>query len=346
MGTSYGLVKKKFAVLTSESCAVMQKTFLMLYLISFLLGGAGAWIIVKWGFKLSLFDKPNLRSSHKTVTPKGGGIGILAAFFVCSIAFSIPNSFWIPAVFISLFSFWGDHSEIRPKIRLLFQLAAGTILLIGILIENGGGSAPYLLMPLLAVFLVGTANFYNFMDGINGIAGITGIIGFGLIAFHALNFGDNSHLSTLAICMSISCMGFLPFNVPKARVFMGDVGSILLGFVFAGMVVYISKSFLDFVCLAAFLFPFYADELTTMTIRIRDGEKLSKPHRRHLYQLLANEYSIQHWKVSFGYGLFQLFVGISVLWLKSAGSAAVLSALMLYFCAFVIFSFMLRNKVE
>jgi Fuc2NAc and GlcNAc transferase len=324
----------------------MQKTDLMLYLISFLLGGAGAWIIVKWGFKLSLFDKPNLRSSHKTVTPKGGGIGILAAFFVCSIAFSILKSFWIPAVFLSLFSLWGDRSEIRPKKRLLFQFAAGTILLIGILMGKGSGFAAYALMPLLAIFVVGTANYYNFMDGINGIAGITGLVGFGLLGWFAFAGDADPQIITLCVCMSFACLGFLPFNVPKARVFMGDVGSILLGFVFAGMVVYLSKSFLDFVCLAAFLFPFYADELTTMMIRIRDGERLSQPHRRHLYQLLANEYSIQHWKVSFGYGLFQLIVGISVLWLKSAGSAAVLSVLMLYFCAFVILSFMLRNKVE
>jgi len=324
----------------------MQKTNLIFYLISFLIGGAGAWIIVKWGFKLSLFDKPNFRSSHKTVTPKGGGIGILAAFFVCSIAFSIPKSFWIPAVFISLFSFWGDRSEITPKIRLLVQFAAGTILLIGILMGKGSGFATYALMPLLAIFVVGTANYYNFMDGINGISGITGIIGFGMIAFYALNFGNNSHLSTLAICMSISCMGFLPFNVPKARVFMGDVGSILLGFVFAGMVVYLSKSFLDFVCLAGFLFPFYADELTTMIIRIRDGEKLSQPHRCHLYQLLANEYGILHWKVSLSYGAFQLTVGISILLLKNMGWVIVLSALVFYFCSFTMLSFMFRKKIK
>ena len=172
------------------------------------------------------------------------------------------------------------------------------------------------------------------------------LIGFGLIGFYAFFLKIDSSFVPLATSISIACLGFLPFNMPKARVFMGDVGSILLGFVFAGMVIYLSKSFLDFVCLAAFLFPFYADELTTMMIRIRDGERLSRPHRRHLYQLLANEYSIQHWKVSFGYGLFQLIVGISVLSLKSTGSLAVISLLILYFCAFTILSFILRNKVE
>ena len=318
----------------------------MLYVISFLLGGTGAWIVAKWGIKLSLFDKPNLRSSHKTVTPKGGGIGILAAFFVCSIAFSIPKSFWIPAVFISLFSFWGDRSEIRPKVRLLFQFAAGTILLIGILMEKQNGVASYALMPLLVIFLVGTANFYNFMDGINGIAGITGIIGFGLIAFYALILDIVLLLSTLAICMSFSCMGFIPFNVPKAKVFMGDVGSILLGFVFSGMVVYLSKNVLDFICLMSFLFPFYADELTTMVVRLKDKENLTKAHRRHLYQLLANECKIPHWKISAGYGLFQFMIGISVIMLKDMGLIIVVSLLVFYICFFGIFSLIFRKKIR
>ena len=318
----------------------------MLFLISFLIGGAGAWIIVKWGFKLSLFDKPNLRSSHETVTPKGGGIGILAAFFVCSIVLSIPKSFWIPAVFLSLFSLWGDRSEIRPKVRLLFQVAAGTILLIGILMEKQNGVVSYALMPLLAIFVVGTANFYNFMDGINGISGITGIIGFGMIAFYALNFENNSHLSTLAICMSISCVGFLPFNVPKARVFMGDVGSILLGFVFSGMVVYLSDDVLDFICLMSFIFPFYADELTTMMVRLKDRENLTKAHRRHLYQILANECKISHWKISAGYGLFQFLIGISIILLKDMGLIMVISALVFCICSFTIFSLIFRRKIR
>lgn len=318
----------------------------MLYVISFLLGGTGAWSIVKWGGKLSLFDKPNLRSSHKTVTPKGGGIGILAAFFVCSIAFKIPKSFWIPAVFLSLFSFWGDRSEITPKIRLLVQFAAGTILLTGILMEKGSGFAAYAWMPLLAIFVVGTANYYNFMDGINGIAGITGVVGFGLLGGFALAGDAAPQLIMLCGCMSFACLGFLPFNMPGARVFMGDVGSILLGFVFAGIVVYLSGNLLNFVCTAGFLFPFYADELTTVMVRLKDGEKLSRPHRRHLYQILANEYKISHWKVSLGYGLLQLMVGISVFWLKRAGITVVISLILLYFCTFSILSFTLRNHVK
>jgi Fuc2NAc and GlcNAc transferase len=302
--------------------------------------------IARWGHRFGLTDIPNERSSHSRPTPKGGGIGILAAFLICSISFSIPKSFWIPAVLLSFFSLWGDHSEIRPQIRLLFQFTAGTILLIGILIGNGSGIAVYVLIPLLATFVVGTANYYNFMDGINGIAAITGLLGFGLLGWFAAAEVADTKIIALCVCMSLSCLGFLPFNIHKARVFMGDVGSVLLGFVFAGLVVWVSRGFLDFVCATSFLFPFYADELTTLFVRIKDGDKLIKPHRRHLYQLLTNEYGILHWKVSLSYGAFQLIVGISILLLKNMGGVIVLSALVFYFCSFTMLSFLFRKKIK
>jgi Fuc2NAc and GlcNAc transferase len=317
-----------------------------LYFIPLVLGGFGGWMVSRWGTNLSLMDHPNERSSHKTVTPKGGGIGILAAFLFCSLYTKISYWLWFPALSVSLLGLFSDRFEISPQPRLIIQFVAGIITVLGIERFHVNEINEILLIVFFIFYIVGTANYYNFMDGIDGIAGITGIVGFGLMAIYTSSTGSEKYFVTLPITISIACLGFLPFNIPKAKVFMGDVGSILLGFVFAVMVAYLSKSFLDFVCLAGFLFPFYADELTTMIIRIKDGEKLSHPHRRHLYQLLANEYGIQHWKVSFGYGLLQLLIGISVLILKSVGSMAVISVLILYFCTFTILSFILRNKVE
>ncbi len=106
------------------------------------------------------------------------------------------------------------------------------------------------------------------------------------------------------------------------------------------------QSFLDFICLVSLLLPFYADELTTMIVRIMDGERLSQPHRRHLYQLLANEYEVTHWKVSVGYGFTQLLIGISILLIKDIGNIAVISTLVFYFCGFIMLSFLIRNKIE
>jgi len=133
--------------------------------------------------------------------------------------------------------------------------------------------------------------------------------------------------------------------MPRARVFMGDVGSILIGFLFGGMVVLLSNSFLDFICLASFLFPFYADELTTMVVRIKDRENLLRPHRRHLYQLLANEKGIAHWKVSVGYGLIQLIVGLGVLGVRPFGIPAVIVLLVFCFAAFASVSFLVRKNL-
>ena len=126
----------------------------------------------------------------------------------------------------------------------------------------------------------------------------------------------------------------------------GRVSVALVGLAcFVGLVVCLSKSFLDFVCLAGFLFPFYADELTTMAVRIKDGENLFKPHRKHLYQLLANEKGIAHWKISIGYGLAQLIVGITVLLLRPFGATIILPLLVGYFIAFIITSSIIRKNL-
>ena len=328
------------------------------------LGSAGAWIISKSASKLGLVDCPDERSSHVMPTSKGGGIGILTAFVLAALFLEIPLAFWLSATFLALFSFLGDKFKISPKFRLPVQFIAALVLIFPVLFSDSP-SALYPLYPVkclfpfyftgvssvlclffLSVFIVGTANFYNFMDGINGIAGITGVVGFGLLAFYAHLSEPGSSFTVLAICISVSCLGFLPFNIPKAKVFMGDVGSILLGFVFAGMVVWLSRSLLDFICLAAFLLPFYADELTTMIVRLKDRENLARPHRRHLYQLLANERGISQWKIAVGYGLFQLIAGMSILILKPFGDIMVLSLMAVYFGAFIIVSFSVRRKVN
>jgi Fuc2NAc and GlcNAc transferase len=227
----------------------------------------------------------------------------------------------------------------------LAQFAASFILVLGIKGQHSNLSDNHLVILAAAIFIVGTANYYNFMDGIDGIAGITGVVGFGLLAIFAHYNNVNSNLVVLNIVLALCCIGFLPFNVPRAKVFMGDVGSILLGFVFAAMVMWCSTSLLDFLCLASFLFPFYADEITTEVIRLKDREKLWRPHRRHLYQILANECQIAHWKVSIGYGLVQLFVGASILFYKKSGMLMVMFIIFLYLFIFTVISCAIRKKV-
>jgi Fuc2NAc and GlcNAc transferase len=254
-------------------------------------------------------------------------------------------------------SFYGDYIRISVKFRLVFQAISTLILLFPLLprlsaqyAQSAFGISP-LLFPLIlaaiSLFLIGTANFYNFMDGINGIAGLSGAIGFGLLGLATLYRPSpdpfQTPLSLLSLCIALACVGYLPFNMPRARVFMGDVGSILLGFVFAGLVVTLARNYLEMVCFTALLFPFYADELMTMIVRLRDRENLTHSHRRHLYQLLVNEFGIVHWKISAAYAVAQLAIGVGTLIAYSCGERTVLIFLAVCSIGFVLLTVHIRK---
>jgi len=268
-------------------------------------------------------------------------------FLIIGILFTGEYPLVIICVMAGVAGFLSDIFNISPKIRLILYVAVSVALVAsyaGFLILSGSAAA-VLLFIFLIIFVAGSANIYNFMDGINGIASVTAVIAFGLAAFFSFGEGPAvSGMTILSICIAVSCMGFLPFNVPKARIFMGDVGSIFLGFTFAGMTVLLSKNALDFICMASFLFTFYADEIVTMCLRVKDGQNLLIPHRRHFYQILANEGRIPHWKVSFGYGTGQLVIGLSVLLLRPLGVWAVAGALSFYFVVFVVMNNLVRRK--
>ena len=196
------------------------------------------------------------------------------------------------------------------------------------------------------VFLVGTTNFYNFMDGINGISGNYRGLRPSLMAGFIYGLEGASPYFITTVGVALACLGFLPFNMPSARVFMGDIGSIFLGGLFGSLTYIHSRTLVDFLCMASFLFPFYADELTTMVVRLKDGENLTRPHRRHLYQILTNEKHFPHWQVSIFYGLLQLGVGLSILFSRSAGWPLILILLGIYFTAFSRTGYFLRASLS
>ena len=310
---------------------------------SFVCALAGAWAVSRWGDGLGLIDLPSARSSHRRATPKGGGIGIAAGIGLTAGAVGLSPVFWGPVLGVSLVGLAADRFDIGPGARLAAAFAMAGVLLVGLDFSVWGAPAPVMAV-LLAVFLVGTANFFNFMDGINGIAGLSGIAGFVLLAWHGIFTGVDPALTWLALGAAVACGGFLPFNLPGARVFMGDVGSLTLGFLFAALAVAGARDFFDLVCRAAFLLPFYLDELTTMILRLRDGESLARPHRRHLYQMLANEMGVAHWKVSLGFAAAQMAAGLGVLRMMARGPLAVIVFLAACTVGFAVVSFRVRRK--
>lgn len=318
----------------------------LLLLASALTGWGGASLAARYGQSVGFIDYPNERSSHASPTPRGGGIGIFAVFLLTSLANGVSTGFWLPVGAMSVFALGSDRFNLSPEIRLCIQLLLMAILVTAVnrLPSTDIWHLPWILF--WAVFIVGTANFFNFMDGINGIAGVTGFVGFTLLAFYIYWIeGQSIVYCSLSLCIACSCLGFLPLNMPKAKVFMGDVGSILLGGLFAGIVYMSARTALDFLCMASFLFPFYADELTTMAVRVKNGENLTQPHRKHIYQLLANEKGMPHWQISVTFGLFQLFVGISVILMKPFGCIAVLSLLAVCFTVFTLGAWRLRVRI-
>lgn len=288
-------------------------------LISTLIGMTGAWLIAKYAPSFGLLDVPNDRSSHQVPTPRGGGIGILAAFTLVSIYIQSPWYLWGPTVFLAVLSFFDDRLALSALFRLALQFGAAAFFL-GF---SNLFSSQIVFLSLFLIFIVGTANFYNFMDGINGIAGMTGVVAFGLLAWVAWS-RDDTVILPIALALAGASLGFLPFNIPSAKVFMGDVGSVLLGFVFALLVLLLAESWVEFFAFSGLLFPFYADELLTMAERMKSGQPLLKAHRQHLYQVLANEYQIAHWKVSLGYASLQLMIGVAAILTSRFGIAGVL----------------------
>ncbi|MBA7693769.1 putative undecaprenyl-phosphate N-acetylglucosaminyl 1-phosphate transferase [subsurface metagenome] len=300
---------------------------------SFILGVIGGLIIACFGKRLGLVDQPNERSSHSDPMPKGGGIGILVVFIVGALWWHIPWALWIPACIVSLVSLLGDYRDLSFKIRLTVQVGASAIFSGSIFFGSSMSELSLVIIVPLCVFgvlyITATANYYNFMDGINGIAGLTGTIAFSCLGLFGLFEGKDIAWVATAFFVAAACLGFLALNFPRTKVFMGDVGSILLGFLFASWVLLFSRSLLEFVVLTSFLFPFYVDELSTLIVRIKDGDRWTKAHRRHIYQILVNQAGLSHAVVTVFYGFIQIVVAI-LAWLAMREGLILLLSLLIF----------------
>ena len=323
-----------------------MKVRIWLLLVGFLTGLLGSWSIAQFGSRIGMIDIPNNRSSHSIFIPKGAGIGIVLAFLMASLSLSLPSWLWGSAICISLISFLGgDKSLLSAEKRLVVQFGCSWCLLLYVLNQTPVSVASLLMAILSSVFIVGTSNLYNFMDGIDGLAGITSVVGFYLLWLYIHLFKMDPSYGVLCLVLISSSIGFLCFNLPQAKVFLGDVGSVFLGFIFSCLVILLSDSFIDFIVMIGFISPFYFDELITVILRLKQGDSLVIPHRKHLYQLLANELEVRHWKIAGGYGFCQLLIGLSGIYLKSRGVWVVLLVYLGYGVLFLIFFNVIRKKV-
>lgn len=257
----------------------------------------------------NIVDIPNERSSHSTITIRGGGI-----IFPISILFWFINSgfhfllFFLGLLIISIVSYWDDIKHLPSKHRLLIHIIALILLFIQTELYN---LPAWVWIPII-ILLAGIINAFNFMDGINGITGgysLSVLFGIWLVNNFQENFIDNSFIYYIIIPVII----FIFFNFRiKAKCFAGDVGSISIAYI---IVFLLAKLIIqtDNLLYILFLTVYGVDTIFTIIHRIINKENIFLAHRKHVYQLLANEFKISHVKVALFYSLLQLIICIIVI---------------------------------
>ena len=250
-----------------------------------------------------MLDLPGQRRSHRMPTPRGGGIGIVLAVLAClaillACTGSAPGSMasislMASITLVALVGWIDDHRSLAPGIRLAAQGLAVAVLgwpLAGLLLDFAANPAwPWVVAALLVAgaAAIWSINLHNFMDGIDGLLASQALFVFVALALLCFDGGRNAEAQAIGI-LAAATLGFLPFNLPKARVFMGDVGSGVLGLLVAvatGWVIAALPSGLEYALIASS--AFVVDSTATLLSRMFSGRRWYSAHREHLYQWLV-----------------------------------------------------------
>jgi len=247
----------------------------------------------------NIIDHPNERSSHSVITVRGGGVIFL---FAALAAVIIHPAYWLPVLalfMVGIISFIDDRITLSSKIRLLVHLAATTLFFVYLDVF----SLPIYESLFLYFVVIGTINAYNFMDGINGITGCYSLVV--LAGLQYVNLKLAFVEKDIIWLPMIACAVFLYFNFRrKARCFAGDVGSITIAFWIVMLLIKLILVTNNWSYIL-FLSVYGTDSVLTIMHRIWLRQNVFKPHRLHLYQIMANERKMPHLWVSFGYMLLQ-----------------------------------------
>jgi UDP-N-acetylmuramyl pentapeptide phosphotransferase/UDP-N-acetylglucosamine-1-phosphate transferase len=312
----------------------------MSFILMIILTGVSAFLVnllfTKWFIHFAerkeIFDIPIERSSHTRVTPRGGGAGFVIVTLTASLVYLIfsvdtdpvlINGFYLVAALlgISLLGWFDDMGSLLKRVRFTVQIICGLTVLLGI------GTLAIFYIPLLVsveagiigtllglIWITGTTNIYNFMDGVDGIAGMQGVIA--AISWAVFGWVIGFELIVVMnLVLLAALLAFLRFNWSPASIFMGDVGSVFLGFWFASMPFLAMSSSTDLmigevIWFAAFvIWPFLFDGSFTIARRYKQGENVLDAHRSHLYQRL-NIAGFSHKHIALLYACFAIICSV------------------------------------
>lgn len=259
--------------------------------------------------RFNIIDKPNERSSHTTITLRGGGVifyfGVLIYFFLSG--FQYPW-FFLGLTLMTVVSFMDDIFTLSNKIRLLIHF--GSVLLMAHQLDVFAMPWYYLLITFIVV--VGVINAYNFMDGINGITACYSLAVGGLLMLVNSQVGFVAPDLLAYSMLSVLVFAFFNFR-GKAKCFAGDVGSVAIAYIllFAlGALIIQTGNLLYFL----FLTVYGIDAVWTIIRRLYLRENIFEAHRSHLYQFLGNEAGVNKLLISFLYGAIQFLIGLAVIY--------------------------------
>lgn len=285
----------------------------MTYLIIFVLLLAAELVYFRIADKFNIIDKPNERSSHSTIVLRGGGIIFLIGAWVWSAFFGFDYPWFLAGLtLVAGVSFVDDIRSLPDSVRLVAQFAAAAMAFyqLGIL----HWSMWWIVLVALIVY-VGATNVINFMDGINGItAGYSLAV---LLPLMTVNMDGGYVEQSLIVSTVLASLVFCIFNFRpkgKAKCFAGDVGSIGIAFIMLFLLGNVIIKTEDITWLI-FLLVYGVDGCLTIVHRIMLHENLGEAHRKHAYQLMANELKIGHVKVASLYMVMQLAVSLGFIYL-------------------------------
>ncbi|WP_024954327.1 MraY family glycosyltransferase [Sulfurospirillum arcachonense] len=314
----------------------------MIYFLLFLSSLGLTYMIKNYAIKKSLLAEVNERSSHSVPTPHGGGIALAITWFVGLVylyMYEMINQdiFYalLVGVVISVVSFFDDIFDLSAKFRILVQVFVACL---GLYFLGGLNSVLFIenqiVTNLFAILLViWFINLYNFLDGIDGYAGSEAIF-LGVAGF--ILFQSNLFLVLIA-----SVAGFLVWNWHKAKIFMGDVGSTLLGYNIAIFTIYYSNQEPTNLWIWIMLFGlFWFDATLTLFRRYKNKEKLSQAHKKHAYQRLTQS-GWSHSKVVIYSIIVNIVLFCLVFFISNIILAFLISLIVLYF----VVKFIDRKKI-
>ena len=305
----------------------------MYYLIVLVLLFSAELFYFRIADKCNIIDKPNERSSHTRITLRGGGI----IFYFGVLVYFLTNHYEYPwfmlaLTLITLISFIDDIRSTSQALRLVFHFSAMALMFY----QWGLFSLPWWTILVALIICTGIINAYNFMDGINGITG-----GYSLIILGALAFINHSVVSfaepDLIYTMMCAVLVFNFFNFRKrAKCFAGDVGAVSIAFTILFLIGRLIIQTGDFSWIIL-LVVYGIDSVLTIVHRLMLHENIGLPHRKHMYQIMANELRMPHVVVALIYMMMQAIVVIGYLILREYGYWYLLGSVFLLSMLYLLF---------